>query len=126
MTALFSKQTSKQSLGSQGEKLARSFLEAKGYTFIDQNFHSRYGEIDLIMKYHHEYVFVEVKTRTSRQFGTAIESITPSKIQKIYQTAQKYIWTHEHNESMLFQIDAVCIDFENGIPQIEHFKNIGW
>jgi len=126
MNEFLSKQTSKQFLGSQGEKLARDFLESKGYTFVDQNFHSRYGEIDLIMKYKKEYIFVEVKTRTSRQFGTALESITPSKIQKIYQTAQKYIWMHEQNESVPFQIDAVCIDFENGVPHIEHFKNLGW
>lgn len=85
---LFKNQSSK---GKAAEELACTFLQKKGLHLIDKNFHSRYGEIDLIMQHHDTLVFIEVRYRKNNDFGGAIASITPGKQQKIHKTALFYM-----------------------------------
>lgn len=58
-------------IGQRGETMAAKFFEKKGYEILERNFHAQGGEIDLIVYDHqnHEFVFVEVKTRTNDAFG---------------------------------------------------------
>ena len=56
-------------LGQEGEQLARTYLERKGYRIIVSNWRHGRAEIDLITTYDNILVFVEVKTRSSSQFG---------------------------------------------------------
>ena len=59
-----------QELGELGEKLAKRFLEERGYTIICQNFRTKQGEIDIIARDKYKtIIFVEVKTRTSLEYG---------------------------------------------------------
>ena len=51
------------SSGKMGERYVLQMLLEQGYTFIDANYHSRFGEIDIIVKDNKYIVFVEVKTR---------------------------------------------------------------
>lgn len=119
--------TEKKSLGSRGEDIAQKFLEQKGYVFVERNYHSRYGEIDLIMKEKGKLVFIEVKTRKNKNFGTAIEAITSQKIEKIYKTAQKYISEKINpSQEIDFRIDVVGIDYEGGKAILDHIPGIGW
>ena len=53
-------------LGREGERLARQYLERKGYIYLTSNFKRAHGEIDLIMKDGSTLVFIEVKTRRNR------------------------------------------------------------
>ena len=57
----------RKKLGTWCESLALEYLSAKGYQLLDRNFHSRYGELDLIMKVDDVLIAVEVKTRRSRK-----------------------------------------------------------
>ena len=70
----------KLKLGNTGEALSVEFLQQKGYTFLTQNFHSPFGEIDLVFKDQHnnEIVFVEVKTRSKYDIQASENSITKS------------------------------------------------
>ena len=63
----------------------------KGLVTIAQNVRTHYGEIDLLMKDHDTMVFVEVKTRTSLDFGTPEESITRRKRLRMIQSAESYM-----------------------------------
>ncbi|MDA3813519.1 MAG: YraN family protein [Candidatus Cloacimonetes bacterium] len=69
-------------IGSKGEELAREFLMANNYQIIKTNFHSPYGEIDIIAKDNGTLVFIEVKTRSSN-LDSALNSISISKRKKI-------------------------------------------
>ena len=60
-------------IGSEAERVARTFLEQQGLTFVMQNYRCRSGEIDLIMRDGTELVFVEVKYRKNSQHGKAVE-----------------------------------------------------
>lgn len=71
-------------IGNAGEDLACRYLEKRGYKILERNKHySRFCEIDIIAEYKNTLVFVEVKTRTTNDFGTPFEAITKSKYENI-------------------------------------------
>lgn len=109
--------------GIDGEIIASDFLHKKGYKVISKNFHSRFGEIDLIAKDKSTVVFVEVKLRTSSLFGTPLESITSSKIEKIKKTAFYYL-TVNNIADVDFRFDAIEVVLDADGKKINHVKNI--
>lgn len=110
-------------IGLDGEKLARKFLENLGYKILSQNFHSRFGEIDIVALDNKSIVFVEVKLRSNDFFGTPLESITYSKLEKIKKTAF-YFLTINNLASSDFRIDAVEIIKKGEKFELSHVKNI--
>src|SRR3990167_10557715 len=96
----------------RGEELAVQFLKEKGYKIIDRNFRKGYGEIDIIAIQGRTLVFVEVKTRTSNQFGTPLEQITPFKIRALERTALFYKKLHPNLPDAM-RIDAVGIELDS-------------
>ena len=77
--------------GKFGEDFTVKFLEDKGYEILDRNYHSRWGEIDIIAKLDECIVFCEVKTRKSVSYGNPSEFVTPKKMEKIIKTAMIYL-----------------------------------
>ena len=69
----------KRSLGSLKEDLAVNYLENLGYTILERNFWTRFGEIDIIAYHLDTIIFIEVKYRDNIAFGYPEESITPKK-----------------------------------------------
>lgn len=65
--------------GLEAEKLAATFLMNHGLKLVTQNYHCRFGEIDLIMMDAKTLVFIEVRLRSNQQFGDAGTSITAQK-----------------------------------------------
>ena len=61
----------------------------QGYHIIQRNYHSRYGEIDLIAEDEEYLIFVEVKLRSSVSHGLPEEAVTPGKQEKLRLTAQR-------------------------------------
>ena len=68
------------SSGKIGERYVLQMLLEQGYTFIDANYHSRFGEIDIIVADDKYIVFVEVKTRDEKSISTPLEAVTFSYI----------------------------------------------
>ncbi len=95
--------------GQQAEALAEAYLIKQGYQPLERNFHSRVGEVDLIMRQHNTYVFVEVRYRANASRGKAVESITQHKYQRCLKTAQYWLMKH-HLSGSQFQIDVIAID----------------
>lgn len=108
-----------------GEELAAKYLVKKGYKIIDKNFRKGYGEIDIIAIDKDILVFIEVKTRTSRKFGTPFEQITPFKIKALERTALFYKKLHPKLPDRL-RIDAVSVELDsfNNPSNIELMQNI--
>ena len=82
--------------GILGEKIAREFLKKKGYRIIEANYRSPEGEIDIVAKHGDSLVFVEVRTKTSLEFGSPEESITPVKMERLKAIAAYYQQTHSN------------------------------
>lgn len=112
-------------LGTWGESQARCFLEGKGYSFVEGNFHSPYGEIDLIMSDKTYLLFVEVKLRKNAKYGTPAEAVTRSKQEKLRNTALIYLQTHETGLQPRFDVVEIYAPKgtdTNPIP-VHHIEN---
>jgi len=108
-------------IGSEAERIARTFLEQQGLTFIMQNYRCRTGEIDLIMQVNDELVFVEVKYRSKSRHGSAIEFFHASKKRKFESAVMHYMQEKGFNPSIVpHRIDLV------GIEGIGQQQNINW
>ena len=81
----------RQSYGTWGERVAASYLSARGYSIIARNVRTPYGEIDLVVKTRQTLVFVEVKTRSTNAFGLPEEAISTRKRKHILQSAEYYL-----------------------------------
>ncbi len=115
----------RQNLGRLGEQLASRHLKNNGYRLLAKNFHSRFGEIDLIALDGPTLVFVEVKTRWSQKFGSPEEAVTPRKIRRMIKAAYYFQLLHPELPESL-RLDVVAIDLSpNGkVERIEIIKNI--
>lgn len=114
----------RQSLGRSGEDLAAEYLVAQGYTIVEKNFRTPYGEIDLIMHAGNAIVFVEVKTRASKSLGPPEISITPRKQEHMRSAADYYIQQHpEMDNDWRIDVVTVQVSGSNQPPVIDHFEN---
>lgn len=94
-------------LGEMAEKRAVEFLRQQGYQIIAQNYRWRGGEIDIIARDGDCLVFVEVKARSSVNFGLPEEAIPQHKRRKLIVTAQRYIAQHKPELDMRFDVVAI-------------------
>lgn len=101
------------SLGKLGEEVVCTYLKRKGYKVKCTNYHSRYGEIDIISENEKYIVFVEVKTRRSFNFSRGIEAVNKAKRIKIIKTAFCYLSENESLKQPRFDIAEVLIDAKN-------------
>jgi len=115
----------KKSLGNWGEKIAAEYLIEKGYSILERNYRSLYGEIDLVVQIDGITVFVEVKTRSSTRFGYPEEAVTRTKMEHIYSSAQSYLQTHPEISGD-WRIDVIAIARNRSVlpEEILHFENI--
>ena len=107
-----------------GEDLAYSFLRNLGYKVLTRNYHSRYGEIDIIALDNDELVFIEVKTR-DHSLENALRSISKAKQNKLYKTAAHYLTTHPDLEDNFTRFDVIIIIKDQSgksSPKITHLK----
>lgn len=110
-------------IGNEGEKLARKYLEERGYQILESNFYCRFGEIDIIAKYKGEICFVEVKTRKQIKYGVPAESVTKYKKNHIYRIAEFYIYLyHLYDQPISLDVIEVYL-FNDKESRVEHIKN---
>jgi putative endonuclease len=112
-------------LGRRGEQLAAEHLEARGIRVIERNWRCRLGEIDLVARDGDDTVFVEVKTRTSGDYGHPFESITPVKLARLRRLAVAWCEATDAATARI-RIDAVAVLAPTQAPAlIEHLEGIG-
>ena len=111
-------------IGDIGEKLAQEYLRKAGYKILETHFRRREGEIDIIAQQGEELVFVEVRSKTSHDFGTPEESVTTAKKEKLISLALAYLQTHPHTPP-LWRIDVVAVELskEGKLSQIQLIQN---
>ena len=78
-------------LGSRGEALAWNFLRKQGYSILEKNYRTRFGEVDVIARKEGVLIFLEVKTRRDSRFGLPEEAVDWRKRQKLARVAQAYL-----------------------------------
>lgn len=108
----------KKLLGSSGEKRVEKYLKKLGCKILKRNYHTPFGEADLIVKDKDEIAFVEVKTRTGEGFGSPKDAVGTDKQRRYYQIA-KWYWK-ELNEEPNARFDVAEV-FSDGT--INYIKN---
>ena len=97
----------RQRIGKEAETLARTYLEGHGLKFIAKNVKYRFGEIDLIMKSLHTFVFIEVKYRSSKLFGGALSAITEQQKKRLQLSALHYLQLNNIDAEARFDVIAI-------------------
>ncbi len=111
-------------IGEIGEDLAVEFLKRNDYNMLERNYRNRIGEIDIIAEDSGVLCFIEVKTRTSVNFGFPFDAISRSKQRKISQTVLTYLKAHNKPEGdFRFDVIAVMLDGTGKNPDIHLIKN---
>jgi len=111
-----------QKLGKKGESAAVRYLKKKGYKIIEQNYRTKVGEIDIIAKERGTLIFVEVKTRHSRSYGSPKWAVTTKKKKTISMAALYYLkMTNQSNADARF--DVVSILYSESGMEIELVRN---
>lgn len=114
----------KNKIGKLGENLAADFLIRNSYKVIAKNYHSRFGEIDLIAEKDELIYFIEVKTRTSQKFGPAEFSVDTNKRERILKTIQDYIFKNKTERGWAFGVVAVYLNMSSRMAKIKHYPAI--
>lgn len=117
-----SKQTP-HDLGKSGEKIALNYLIENRYKVIARGFRLLRGEIDIIAYDQKTLVFVEVKTRRSKDYGPPEESVTPSKQRQIRKIAQVFLVKNNLQDvECRFDVISLFFDKKEGYS-VRHIKD---
>lgn len=110
-------------IGDEGEELAVSYLESKGYTILERNYYFERAEVDIVAYDETCIVFVEVKKRATADYGKPEEFITESKIENLYKAAEAWIYERKMDTAPA-RFDVIAITQQNNeAPDIRHFEN---
>lgn len=110
------------SLGAWGEAYAAGYLRRSGLKILHRNLRTPVGEIDIVARDRKTLVFVEVKTRQSRQFGSPQEAVGAHKQRQIIRTAQWYLAKHPAGK-LQPRFDVLAVFKAGDQVQVEHIVN---
>lgn len=110
--------------GDRGERAAAKFLKQQGYTIVQRNYATAWGEIDIIALDKTTIVFVEVKTRQSIAYGQPEEAVTLEKQRILTRMALSYLKKHRLLDARA-RFDVVAVLWPEGVrtPEIRHLRN---
>ncbi len=109
--------------GKLAEDFAVGYLEARGYEILERNFHSHFGEIDVIAKDGAMLIFVEVRMRQAADEIHPLETISRGKQHRLIKTAQMYL-AKTNPDCLQCRFDVVAISEDKGNRTIEIFHNM--
>lgn len=116
-----------KTLGKIGEDIAVMFLRRKGYIILHRNWRCVLGEIDIVAQEKDFWVFVEIKTRKSLDFGPGYMAVNSTKQLKLIKLAQLFLKRYGYPDRPC-RIDIVSIDIDgnNKVTDIELIKDAFW
>lgn len=109
--------------GHAAETAACRHLEGSGLLLIARNYRSPFGEIDLVMRDGESLVFVEVRFRSTENFGTPAETVGSRKQQRLRATAEHYLQHHPKESQNPCRFDIVAITDDRSAAKIDWLRN---
>ncbi len=108
-------------LGKKGEQLAVDYLIKKGYDIVERNYRFDKAEVDIIAQQEDTLAIVEVKTRSTTDFGNPQDFVKPKQIQRLVKAVDEYITVNGLDVEVRFDIIAIV---KNGKAyDIEHLED---
>jgi len=108
-------------LGKKGEELAVNFLIENDYSIMERNYRYQKAEVDIIAKKGDFLAVIEVKTRSTINFGNPQDFVKPKQIQRLVKAINQYVETN--NLDMEVRFDIVAIVKTGNTFEIEHLEN---
>jgi len=118
---LHSKNNANQEIGQKGEEQAVAFLANKGFKILDLNWRYRKYEIDIVAEQNNTLVIIEVKTRSSEQFGNPESFVNVQKQRFLIAAANAYVDQKQILNEIRF--DIISIIHQNNEFKIEHIPD---
>lgn len=111
-------------IGAQGENLARNWLQNQGFEILEHNYRLRNLEVDIIARRGQFVHFIEVKTRSSTNFGEPEDFVDSSKLERMKIVAVQYLEERPQLQKLWPQYDIIAITWKNNSPQIHYINDI--
>lgn len=108
-------------LGKLGEALAVEFLQKNGYEILETNWTFQKAEIDIIARKANTLAIVEVKTRSSIDFGLPQDAVKSKKIQLLVKAVNEYVISNDLDTEVRF--DIIAIHKDTNEFKIEHLED---
>lgn len=108
-------------LGTKGEELAVDFLIKHGYEILERNYRFDKAEVDIIARLKDILAIIEVKTRSTIDFGNPQDFVKPKQIQRLVKAVDEYVIVNQLNVEVRF--DIIAIIREGKGFKIEHLEN---
>ena len=108
-------------LGKKGEQLAVDFLLKNNYDIVERNYRFDKAEVDIIARKDDILAIIEVKTRSTADFGDPQDFVKPKQIQRLVKAVDEYITVNDLDVEVRF--DIIAIVKEGKGFKIEHLEN---
>ena len=108
-------------LGKQGEAHAVEFLRTNGYEILETNWTFQKAEVDIIAKKNNVLAIIEVKTRSSIDFGLPQDFVKPKKIQLLVKAVNEYV--QQNGLDVEVRFDIIAIRKEQNSLTTEHLED---
>lgn len=107
-------------LGKKGEDIAVKYLEERGFKILERNWRFHHKEVDIIAIENSFLVIVEVKTRSTADFGFPDEFVHDAKVDFLAEAAEQYVEVKDLDLEIRF--DIVSITMKGDVPSIYHIR----
>lgn len=114
------KSKNSHNFGAEGEKIAKKHLLDKGYIILEQNWRFKKLEVDIIASYSGLIVFVEVKARSTSEFGEPELFVTKTKQNFLVKAANEYLVANNIEAESRFDIVSV-LQINNSV-NVKHLE----
>src|SRR3989339_105074 len=117
-----------KAIGKLGEDLAAAYLKKQGYEILVRNWGNKWGEIDLVCRVvplgatQPTVVFVEVKTKTGRAFGSPANMVNPRKLFQIQRMAA--LFPAGNNQSKRIDVVTVILTSARKLQNLNHYQAV--
>ena len=108
-------------LGDLGEELAVEHLVKNGYDILERNYTYQKAEVDIIAQKGNTLIVVEVKTRSTADFGNPQDFLKPKQIKRLVMAVDAYINDNDLDVEVRFDIIAIVIEGKN--IDLEHLED---
>jgi len=110
-----------KAIGNRGEELAAEYLKNEGYELLERNYHSGKAEIDIIAKKDETLAVVEVKTRSTSDFGRPADFVKPTQIRNLMKAVNAYVETIDFHGEIRF--DIISVEMTENSSTVSHLEN---
>jgi len=108
-------------VGNEGEQLAVNYLQKNGYDILERNYRFQKAEVDIIAQKENIVAVVEVKTRTSADFGNPEAFVKPKQIKLLVKAVDEYVTSNDLDVEVRFDIIAILLE-KNDVT-IKHMED---